>query len=315
MKSTFLVYLFLYLHCTNKFIYVFFNNFIMLQSTMYKSHFSITENDLSNIQLLAEKMLPELPNLLDKFYEWMQQLPEYRSFFRTEEHVKHVKQMQVKHWQFFFRGQIDEEYIAFRKKVGEAHARIGLSLDIYCRSAVIFNDLFIDLFEKHNFTDFRLLHSFQKLVGMDSAIVVETYSSITSEALRTQSQILMQLSTPVTQLWEGILLLPLVGIVDSKRAQDIMSATLQKIASSQTKIFILDIAGVAVVDTAVANHFIKMTKATKLMGCRTIISGISPAIAQTIVELGIQIDEIMTTNSMQDALRDAFRLTNVSNIN
>jgi rsbT co-antagonist protein RsbR len=145
-----------------------------------------------------------------------------------------------------------------------------------------------------------------KQVHMDTAVVVETYSRHVNETISLQSRSLMEMSTPVTQIWNGILLLPIVGIVDSKRAQDIMNAALAKIAETQARVFIMDISGVAVVDTAVANHLIKITKATRLMGCSCTISGVSPAIAQTIVELGIEVGTVKTTATMKDALSDAF---------
>lgn len=93
-----------------------------------------------------------------------------------------------------------------------------------------------------------------------------------------------------------------------------MTTMLNKITETQAKVFILDISGVGVVDTAVANHLIKMTKAAKLMGCLCTISGLSPAVAQTIVELGVQIDEVNTTATMKDALKNAFGLvgTNIT---
>ena len=109
------------------------------------------------------------------------------------------------------------------------------------------------------------------------------------------------------QAYGFVLLLPIVGVVDSKRSQEIMHAMLTKIAEVQAKVIILDIAGVAIVDTAVANHLIKITKATKLMGCECTISGVSPAIAQTIVELGINVGEVRTTATLRDALEAAFR--------
>jgi rsbT co-antagonist protein RsbR len=103
--------------------------------------------------------------------------------------------------------------------------------------------------------------------------------------------------------------LPVVGIIDSRRAQDIMAAMLAKIAETRSRVIILDISGVAVVDTAVANHLIKITKATRLMGCECTISGVSPAIAQTIVELGIDVGDVKTTATLQDSLVDAFKRT------
>ena len=146
-----------------------------------------------------------------------------------------------------------------------------------------------------------------KLMLFDTAIVVNTYSKLTTQKITQQTQALIEMSTPVTSIWDGILMLPIVGIIDSKRAQEIMNAMLTKIADTHSTVFILDISGVAVVDTAVANHLIKITKSTKLMGCECILSGISPAIAQTIVELGIDVGEIKTTATLRDALEGAFR--------
>ncbi len=106
-------------------------------------------------------------------------------------------------------------------------------------------------------------------------------------------------------------MLPVVGVIDSKRSPDILEAMLTKIAATQARYFILDISGVAVVDTAVANHMIKITKATKLMGCECAISGLSPSIAQTRVELGIDVGEIRTTGNLRDAVKMAFDSLNV----
>ena len=116
------------------------------------------------------------------------------------------------------------------------------------------------------------------------------------------------MSTPVTAIWDDILLLPLVGIIDSRRAQDIMASTLDAIGRTQAKVMIMDISGVAVVDTAVANYLIKITRAARLMGCQCIISGLSPSIAQTIVELGIDVGTVETTATLKVALSRAFHM-------
>lgn len=124
-----------------------------------------------------------------------------------------------------------------------------------------------------------------------------------------QGQLLLEISTPITQLWKNILLLPLVGGMSQQRSQKILSTVLSQISATQAKVFILDISGVSLVDTAIANSFIKLAKATQLMGCTCIISGVSPAVAQTIVELGIFTNELQTTSQMQDALVEALRIT------
>ena len=134
--------------------------------------------------------------------------------------------------------------------------------------------------------------------------VVKFASDITVEVQK-RSLALLEMSTPVTKIWDGVLFAPIVGIVDSKRSVDIMNKALSSIADTRASTLLLDISGVAVVDTAVANHLIKIAKAAVLMGCKTIISGISPAIAQTIAELGIDLGSIQTTSTIESALRDS----------
>ncbi|MDH3989284.1 MAG: PAS domain S-box protein [Gammaproteobacteria bacterium] len=134
--------------------------------------------------------------------------------------------------------------------------------------------------------------------------VVKFASDITAEVQK-RSIALLEMSTPVTKIWDGVLFAPIVGIIDSKRSVDIMNKALSSISDTRAKTLLLDIGGVAVVDTAVANHLIKIAKAAVLMGCNTIISGISPAIAQTIVELGIDLGSIQTTSTIESALRDS----------
>ena len=138
--------------------------------------------------------------------------------------------------------------------------------------------------------------------------VVKFASDITLEVQK-RSIALLEMSTPVTKIWDGVLFAPIVGIVDSKRSLDIMNKALSSIADTHASTLLLDIGGVAVVDTSVANHLIKIAKAAVLMGCKTMISGISPAIAQTIAELGIDLGSIQTTSNIETALRDAINKT------
>ena len=130
-----------------------------------------------------------------------------------------------------------------------------------------------------------------------------------SERVRNElDRAVQMMSTPVTPIWEGILLLPLVGVLDSMRAADIMKKSLSMISESRAKVFVLDISGVATVDTAVANQLIKITRATRLLGCHAIVSGLSPAIAHTIVELGVDVESIRTTATLRDAFETALTI-------
>lgn len=158
------------------------------------------------------------------------------------------------------------------------------------------------------YTAAALKDSEGNIVGGLEYIVDITEQVRQEHRLKEQSRTIMEISTPAIKLWDRIIVLPVVGVVDSLRAQQMMHTMLEKIMETASKVIILDIQGVAAVDTAVANHLIKIAKATRLMGCRCLISGISPAVAETLVELGIELGDITTCSTLQDALAEAFAI-------
>jgi rsbT co-antagonist protein RsbR len=127
------------------------------------------------------------------------------------------------------------------------------------------------------------------------------------EVIRRQQHELLELSTPVVQLWDGILALPLIGTLDSARTQVIMESLLQRITETGSTVAIIDITGVPTVDTLVAQHLLKTIAAARLMGADCIISGIRPAIAQTIIHLGVSLQDVVTKAKLADALGLALR--------
>ena len=129
----------------------------------------------------------------------------------------------------------------------------------------------------------------------------EAYQRSREEVIARQQEEMMELSTPVVQLWDGVLALPLIGTLDSARTQVVMENLLQKIVETGAGIAIIDITGVPTVDTLVAQHLLKTVSAARLMGAECIISGIRPQIAQTIVHLGVELHGIVTKGTLADA--------------
>lgn len=129
----------------------------------------------------------------------------------------------------------------------------------------------------------------------------EVYQRGREEMITRQQQELLELSTPVVKLWEGILALPLIGTLDSERTQVVMENLLQQIVNTGADIAIIDITGVPTVDTLVAQHLLKTVAAARLMGADCIISGIRPQIAQTIVHLGVELTNVITKATLADA--------------
>lgn len=136
---------------------------------------------------------------------------------------------------------------------------------------------------------------------------MEMFQKSQEEVIGRQQQGLLELSTPVVRLWEGVLALPLIGTLDSERTQIVMQNLLQRIVETGSVIAIIDITGVPVVDTLVAQHLLKTVSAARLMGADCIISGIRPQIAQTIVHLGIELTDITTKATLADALAVALQ--------
>ncbi len=141
---------------------------------------------------------------------------------------------------------------------------------------------------------------------------MEVFLQSREEVIRRQQDDMMELSTPVVKLWDGILALPLIGTLDSARTQVVMESLLQRIVETGSAVAIIDITGVPTVDTLVAQHLIKTVTAAQLMGAECIISGIRPQIAQTIVHLGVALGDVPTKATLADAFALALKKTGQS---
>lgn len=141
---------------------------------------------------------------------------------------------------------------------------------------------------------------------------IDVYQKAREQVIIRQQQELLELSTPVVQLWQNVLALPLIGTLDSARTQVVMENLLQKIVETGALIAIIDITGVPTVDTLVAQHLLKTIAAARLMGADCIISGIRPQIAQTIVHLGVNLEDVITKATLADAFIIALKKTGAS---
>ena len=137
----------------------------------------------------------------------------------------------------------------------------------------------------------------------------EVYQKVREEVIARQQEELLELSTPVVKLWDGILALPMIGTLDSARTQVVMESLLQRIVETEAEVAIIDITGVPTVDTLTAQHLLKTVTAARLMGADCIISGIRPQIAQTIVHLGVDLASVTTKATLADAFRRALDMT------
>jgi rsbT co-antagonist protein RsbR len=156
------------------------------------------------------------------------------------------------------------------------------------------------------------LLALDRVIGSLGLHTTEIHQKAREEMIARQQVELLELSTPVVKLWEGILALPLIGTLDSARTQVVMESLLQRIAETGAPLSIIDITGVPTVDTLVAQHLLKTIAAARLMGADCIISGMRPQIAQTIVHLGVELGNVVTKASLADAFALALRRLGLS---
>jgi rsbT co-antagonist protein RsbR len=158
---------------------------------------------------------------------------------------------------------------------------------------------------------YRSFPAFSQLVDDLGLFTFETFVQARESVIVDQTNQLMELSTPVVKLWEGIVAVPLVGTLDSARTQVVMETLLETLVDTGSRFAVIDITGVSAVDTEVAQHLLKTVMAARLMGTQCVISGIRPQIAQTIVTLGIEFGDIVTKADLADALAYALRRSGV----
>jgi rsbT co-antagonist protein RsbR len=127
------------------------------------------------------------------------------------------------------------------------------------------------------------------------------------ETIARQRAAISELSTPVIEIWNGVLCMPFVGVMDTARGAEMTEAILRATSEKNAKCTIIDITGIEVMDTGTADHLIRVAKAVRLLGARCVVTGISPTIAQTIIHMGVQLDGVITRRSLRDALQDFVR--------
>ena len=160
----------------------------------------------------------------------------------------------------------------------------------------------IEIKEQDDFTDVEMgvnlmIHGLKDEQAKTEKAFMELQEKI--DTIKKQQEAIQELSTPIIQIWDDVLTLPVIGIVDSMRAEEMMSSLLEQVVETQSRCVIIDITGVEVVDTKTADHFVKMVKAVRLLGAECIITGIRPEVAQTLTNIGVDLAQIKTRRNLQ----------------
>jgi rsbT co-antagonist protein RsbR len=277
-----------------------------------RAFYELTDEDLARLAKLRPLAERQSQEVVDALYQLLLGHAESRAFFSDDSAVRHVKKMQHDYFVGLFDGRCDLAYVENRLRVGAAHERIGLAPKWYIGAygrylRLIFERMFAEA-ASLGVEPADAVKSVTKLVLFDMSIAIDTYIAANLDTVARHQAAIRELSTPVIRVQQRILLLPLVGTVDSHRAEQIMETLLLRVVEEQARAVIVDIAGVPLVDTMVADHLLKTTEAVRLLGAETILTGISAQIARTIVQLGVDISAMHTRSRLADGIELALGL-------
>ncbi|NLV25358.1 MAG: STAS domain-containing protein [Deltaproteobacteria bacterium] len=208
------------------------------------------------------------------------------------------------------KGRSWDELRTSLEEISKSRARLGFSPSETATFVFSLKQPLFALVQKEYESDPKVLSAelwtINLLIDKLGIFTMECFHKGREEVIKRQQDEMLELSTPVVKIWDQILALPLIGTLDSARTQVVMESLLQEIVQTSSMVAIIDITGVPMVDTLVAQHLIKTVSAARLMGAECIISGIRPQIAQTMVHLGVTFSDIATKATLADAIRSAF---------
>jgi rsbT co-antagonist protein RsbR len=277
-----------------------------------KAWLEFTEEDVTRLREMNALAIGYADEVIGAFYDHLLAFDETATFFRQPGVLERVKRAQRRSFLRLTEGSYDREYVEDRLRIGVVHERIGLDVSWYLGGYNFYlRSVAQRLFDEYPDDPEKALAyylSLEKLVFLDIGLGFDTYIHQRERTIRFQQEAIQELSTPVLQVRDRLLILPIIGAIDTMRARQLTEQLLKSIRSARAKVVVMDITGVPIVDTSVANHLVQTVEAARLMGATTIVTGLSAEIAQTLVTLGVDLRQLRTAGDLQGGIEEAERL-------
>lgn len=266
------------------------------------------EQRLAAIRGLITRHVDELTKV---FFDHLARVSEAKVLLGYHDLTEQARALKRAHLIEMVSGRYDLAYAEQRIRLGLLYSRVGLATKVFvgafqrvvaCAGEIIMKDA------KDPDEGFQRFVSFQKIAFFDVGLHTDVLIHEGERMIRRQSEAIRELSTPVLQIRERMLLLPLIGVIDTHRAVMVTENLLRAIRAARARVVVIDVTGVATIDTKVASHLVQTVSASRLMGAHTIITGISADVAQSMVSLGVELAPFTTVGDLQTGLEDAERL-------
>jgi rsbT co-antagonist protein RsbR len=255
---------------------------------------------------------PHAQELAAAFFDHLDTLHEARGLMQNREALESARRMKANHIRAMVTGEYGIAYVDERLQLGLLYAKVGLDPRVFLgafhhlMSAIGFR--MIEAAKGHERDAFAQFMSLKKIAFFDLSLIVDTIVFERERLIHQQQEAIRELSTPVLQIRERLLILPIIGVIDTQRARQITESLLHAIRSHRAKVVVVDITGVPIVDSRVANHLMQTVLAARLMGTTAIVTGLSADVAQALVTLGVNLGDVMTAGDLQGGLEEAEKL-------
>jgi rsbT co-antagonist protein RsbR len=262
--------------------------------------------DLTRIAGIRDLVLRQLDDYSAAFFEHLSGLDEARPLLENRAFADKAKRLKREHLRAMVSGDYGSKYVEQRVELGLLYAVAGLETRVFLGAFhYLLRNVGANVIRQagHAPSDaFESYMSLKKVAFFDIGLIVDVLIFERERVIRQQQEAIRELSTPVLQLRERLLLLPIIGVIDTHRARLITESLLEAIRANRARAVVMDITGVATIDSRVANHILQTVAAARLMGAQVIVTGISAAVAQSLVALGIELGGLATVSDLQGGI-------------
>ena len=269
-------------------------------------------SDLPRIAAIRDLVTQHADDYVTTFFNHLSGLDDARSLIASRAIAERARQLKREHLVAMVQGEYGMKYVEQRIELGTLYAKAGLDARVFLGA---FHQLLKHIgsavmkqLDRKPVDGFESFMSLKKIAFFDIGLIVDILVFERERTIRQQQESIRELSTPVLQIRERLLLLPIIGVIDTQRARLITESLLRSIRANRAKVVVMDITGVATIDSKVSNHLLQTVTAARLMGAHVIVTGLSAEVAQSLVALGIELSKLNTVGDLQGGLEDAERI-------
>jgi len=268
--------------------------------------------DRARITIIKPDVVDHLDEHVSAFFDHLVKFEESRGLMSRSDFIDTARRLKREHLIAMVGGNYSHDYIDQRFRLGQIYSRASLEVSLFMGA---FHALMASIgrrvmhrFPKDPIAGFEHFLSLKKVAFFDIAIIADAMMADREQTIRQQQEAIRELSTPTLQVRERLLVLPIIGLLDTQRARQLTEGLLQAVRAHRARVVVMDITGVATVDSKVANHLIQTVEAAALMGATVVITGVSANVAQSLVTLGVDLGRITTLCDLQSGLEEAERI-------